>query len=72
MPRTLHHRGKSPGAHWMGGWVGSGAGLDASEKRKKVPLLPYRELNPSHPVRSLVTIPTELPRLLHNDNTKQI
>jgi len=26
--------GKSPGAHWIGKWVGARAGLDAMAKRK--------------------------------------
>jgi hypothetical protein len=35
-------RGKSlpPGIHWMGGWVGSTASLDAVEKRKNYLPLP--------------------------------
>jgi hypothetical protein len=31
------------GTHWIGGWVGPSAGLDAVEKRK---ILPCRESNP--------------------------
>jgi hypothetical protein len=26
---TLYPRGKDPGTHWTGGWVGPRAGLDA-------------------------------------------
>jgi hypothetical protein len=28
-PRPLYPRGKNPGIHWIGGWVGPRAGLDA-------------------------------------------
>jgi hypothetical protein len=50
-------------AHWIGGWVDPGAGLDAVAKRKTPS--PYRETNPSRPARSRITILTELPRLLY-------
>jgi hypothetical protein len=45
--------GRSPGTHWIGGWVGPRAGLDAVVKRK-IPT-PYRDSNsppPDHPARS--------------------
>jgi hypothetical protein len=29
---------RAPGIHWIGGWVGSRAGLDDMEKRKFLPL----------------------------------
>jgi hypothetical protein len=29
----LYFRGKVPGTHWIGGWMGPRAGLDAGEKR---------------------------------------
>jgi hypothetical protein len=45
------------GTHWIG------AGLDVVAKRKKSHYCPYRDLNPDHAARNLVTIPTELPRL---------
>jgi hypothetical protein len=32
--RPLHSEGKSPGTHWIGGWVGSSADLDAVVTRK--------------------------------------
>jgi hypothetical protein len=28
--------GKAPGTHWIGGWVGSRADLDAMQKRKNL------------------------------------
>jgi hypothetical protein len=28
---------RAPGTHWIGGWVGPIAGLDAVAKRKKIP-----------------------------------
>jgi hypothetical protein len=46
---------RAPGTHWIGGWVGPRAGLDAAEKRK-IPL-PYRKWNPDRPDTA---IPTEL------------
>jgi hypothetical protein len=33
-PRPLYPRGKSPGTHWIGGWVDLRAGLDDVENRK--------------------------------------
>jgi hypothetical protein len=51
-----------PGTNWIGGWVGPRAGLEAVVERK-IPS-PIRGLNPVRPARSLVVIPTELPRLL--------
>jgi hypothetical protein len=39
--------GKSPGTHWIGGWVGTRARLDAVVK-KKIPC-PCREPNPRTP-----------------------
>jgi hypothetical protein len=50
---------EDPGAHWMGGWVGTRAGLNAVEKRKIFPL-PGLEPQPSSP--QSVDIPTELSR----------
>jgi hypothetical protein len=44
-------------------WVGLRAGLDAVTRRKKYPCL-CRESNPVHLSRILVTILTELSRLL--------
>jgi hypothetical protein len=51
---------RTPGTHWIGGWVGPRAGLEAVEKRKN--LSPCRESNPGRPANNLVT---ELHRLLH-------
>jgi hypothetical protein len=43
---------RGPGSHWIGGWVGPGAGLDDVEKRKFL-TLPGLELQPlSRPARS--------------------
>jgi hypothetical protein len=30
--------GKTPGIHWIGGWVGPRAGLDDMERRKPLPV----------------------------------
>jgi hypothetical protein len=44
----LYPQRKSPGTHWIGGWVGSRAILDAVMKRK-IPS-PRRESNPRTPI----------------------
>jgi hypothetical protein len=56
---------RSPGAHWLEGWVGPRTGLDAVEKRKML-LLPGMEpwLSGSYPIAIL----TELSRLLVNSH----
>jgi hypothetical protein len=41
---------RTPGTHWIGGWVGPRAGLDA-EARRKI-LCPCRGSNPDRPARS--------------------
>jgi hypothetical protein len=41
---------RTPGTHWIGGWVVPRAGLDASVRRKI--LCPCRGLNPDRPARS--------------------
>jgi len=46
-PGRLTPREKAPGTHWIGGWVGPRAVLDAVVKRK-IPS-PRRELNPITP-----------------------
>jgi hypothetical protein len=40
--------------------------LEAVTKRKRFYRCPYREMNPDRPARSLISIPTELPRLLES------
>jgi hypothetical protein len=47
-PRPLYTQGNSPGTHWIGGWVGPRAVLDAVVKRK-IPS-PRRESKPRTPV----------------------
>jgi hypothetical protein len=51
----------APGTHWIWGWMGPIAGLDAVEYRKMS--CPCRESNPGRPDSSLVDIPTELSQL---------
>jgi len=61
-------RGKEPPRlHWIGGWVRPKAALEAVAKRKKSHIAPCRESNSGRPYRSLVSILTELPRLLNSD-----
>jgi hypothetical protein len=48
-PLPLSPRGKSPGTHWIGGWVRPIARLDDVEKRK---FLHIRESKPGRPARS--------------------
>jgi len=51
-----------PTTHWIGYWVGPRAGQDAVMKRKKKHYnCPCRELSSGRPIRSLVTVLTELP-----------
>jgi hypothetical protein len=49
-PAALYPRGKDPGTHWIGGWMGPRAGLDAGARRKI--LCPCRGSNPDRPARS--------------------
>jgi hypothetical protein len=48
--RFTHGEERAPGTHWIGGWVGPRAVLDAVVKRK-IPS-PCRDSNPDHPARS--------------------
>jgi hypothetical protein len=53
-------REKVPGTHWIGGWVGLTAGLDAVEERK-ISFLPGIEPRfHSRPARSVGAIQAEL------------
>jgi hypothetical protein len=47
-PNHFTPREKAPGAHWIGGWVGPSAVLDAVVN-KKIPS-PRRESNPKIPI----------------------
>jgi hypothetical protein len=44
-PLPLYPRGKSPGTHWIGGWVDPRADMDDMEKYKFLPQ-PGLELRP--------------------------
>jgi hypothetical protein len=52
-PGRFTTRERDPGTHWIGGWVGPRAGLNAVVKRK-IPS-PYRESNPDYPIVQPVT-----------------
>jgi hypothetical protein len=47
-PAALPPKERAPGTHWIGGWVGPRAVLDAVVKRK-IPN-PRRESNPRTPI----------------------
>jgi hypothetical protein len=47
-PTALHLRERAPDTHWIGGWVGPGAVLEAVVKRK-IPST-SRESNPRTPI----------------------
>jgi hypothetical protein len=47
-PATLFPRGKNPGTHWIGGWVGLRVGLDTEARGKIL----CRGSNPCRPVCS--------------------
>jgi hypothetical protein len=49
-PAVLYPGKRAPGTHWIRGWVGPRAGLDAGARRKILCLC--RGLNPVRPVRS--------------------
>jgi hypothetical protein len=51
-PGRFTPKERAPGTHWIGGWVGLRAGLDAVVRRE-IPS-PYQESNPHHPARSPV------------------
>jgi hypothetical protein len=54
---------RAPGIHFIGGWMGSKAGLDAMEKRKISCFC--RESNRGCRACNIVAVPTELSRLLN-------
>jgi hypothetical protein len=61
-PTALYTRGKDPGTHCTGGWVGPKAGLDSEVTVKILLPLPGIEPgSPGRPVRSQDTRLTELP-----------
>jgi hypothetical protein len=47
-PATLYPGERTPGTHWIGGWVGLRDGLNAGARRKI--LCPCRESNLDHPI----------------------
>jgi hypothetical protein len=52
-PAALYPRGKDPGTHCTGGWVGPRAGLDTEVRGKIIfPLSGIEPRSPGRPVRS--------------------
>jgi hypothetical protein len=51
-PTALYPRGKDPGTHWTGGWVGPRAHLD-TEATGQI-LLPLPEIEPRSPGRQSI------------------
>jgi hypothetical protein len=62
--RRLTPRERDSGTHWIGGWMGLGTGLDTATKRKHT--YHCRESNLGYSARTLVTVITELSRILPN------
>jgi hypothetical protein len=62
MPQPLCHRENKTGNQWIGGWVGSGAGLDAAERS----FLPWRKSNPDSSAVKLIKSVTYSKHLLHS------
>jgi len=65
-PWSLYPRGKSPRYRLVRGLGGSKSRSGHGSKENKSHYCPYLELHPGSPARSLVTILTELPRILKN------
>jgi hypothetical protein len=61
--RPLCPREIAPGTHWIGGWVGLRAGLDAVGKINLLLLLGFEPKFHSCPAPSVITVPTELSRI---------
>jgi hypothetical protein len=47
-PAALYPQGKTPGTHWIGGWMGPRPGLDKEVRRKILLSLPGSNID--HPV----------------------
>jgi hypothetical protein len=52
---------RAPSTNLIEGWVGPRASMDAAKRKNPYPC---QQMNPDHPVCSLVTIPTQLSWLL--------
>jgi hypothetical protein len=62
LPGGFITRERAADIRFIGGWVGLRTGLDVMANEKSS--CPYRESNPCRPARSLVTMLTEISRLL--------
>jgi hypothetical protein len=65
-PSHFTPRERAPDTHWIGGWVGphSYSGHGGKEKNSQPLAAEIEPWNPDHPVRTPVSILTELSRLL--------
>jgi hypothetical protein len=70
-PAALPPREETPGTHWIGGWVGTRAGLDDEEKKKffSLPGLQLQLL--SHPARSQLLRQLHYPGSYTQQNAKK-
>jgi hypothetical protein len=44
VPAALYPEERTPGTHWIGGWVGPRAGLDIGARKESKPGRPVRSL----------------------------
>jgi hypothetical protein len=66
---ALYPRGKDPGTHCTGGWVGPRAGLDTEVREKNLfPPPGIEPRSPGHPVSSQTLYCLSYPLLLVNDD----
>jgi hypothetical protein len=68
-PAALYPRGKEPGSHFTGGWVGPRAGPD-TEDRGKI-LCPCRGSNLHRPVFQSVAVDTVYNRFTEMETTEK-
>jgi hypothetical protein len=62
-PDRFTYEESAPGTHWIGGWVGPKAALDAANKKKSVPFREPQILGP--PARSSSLLQVSYPGSLY-------